>query len=111
MQMFGLIREIIGEQGFAWNRRLQMLQPLMNAPGMEEVAGRLGDKYGYSDAAAAVSVVRCLFLACFRTDRGPQYRPKSEPDPRLDLAVQGVLVSVSLCQGLLRYAGLRDGLA
>ena len=29
--MFGLMREIAGEQGFAWNRRLMMFQPSMGS--------------------------------------------------------------------------------
>jgi glutathione S-transferase len=59
-QMFGLIREIIGEQGFAWNRRLLMLQPLVHAPGMEAFVGGMASKYGYSDTGAALAPQRCV---------------------------------------------------
>ena len=65
VQMFGLIREIIGEQGFAWNRRLLMLQPIMQVDGMQALATRLGTKYGYSDSAVRAASQRCVeILAC-----------------------------------------------
>lgn len=60
VKMFGLIREIIGEQGFAWTRRLLMFKPIMNAPGMEELAARLGGKYGYSEEGAAQAPQKCV---------------------------------------------------
>lgn len=59
IQMFGFIHEIIGEQGFAWQRRIIMLEPLMSMPGMEDVALRLGGKYGVSDVAAAKAPELC----------------------------------------------------
>lgn len=58
--MMGLIREVIGECGFAWQRRLLMLQPLMGIAGLEEVAGRLSSKYGYSEQAAAAAPQHCI---------------------------------------------------
>lgn len=58
--MFGLINEVIGEQGFAWQRRLMMLQPIMQATGMEEVAQRLAAKYGFSEATASKAPGLCV---------------------------------------------------
>jgi glutathione S-transferase len=60
MQMFGFIQEIIGEQGFAWQRRLMMLQPIMGVPGMEDIAQRLGAKYGFTEEAASRAPRRCV---------------------------------------------------
>lgn len=67
--MFGLIREIIGEQGFAWNRRLLMLQPLIHAPGMEAFAKGMGVKYGYSDAGAELAPQRCVDILALLSDQ------------------------------------------
>ena len=60
IQMFGFIQEIIGEQGFAWQRRLMMLQPVMQAAGMEAIAQRLGAKYGFTEAAASRAPGLCV---------------------------------------------------
>jgi glutathione S-transferase len=60
MQMFGFIQEIIGELGFAWQRRLMMLQPLMAVPGMEDIAQRLGGKYGFTEEAARTAPHLCV---------------------------------------------------
>lgn len=55
VRMFGLSREICGENGFGWLRRLMLLAPMF-AEGVPEptraVAKRLGDKYGYSAETA-----------------------------------------------------------
>jgi glutathione S-transferase len=59
MKMFGFIHEIIAEQGFAWQRRLMMLQPLMGVPGMEEISQRLGGKYGFTEEAASRAPLQC----------------------------------------------------
>jgi glutathione S-transferase len=58
--MFGLIREIIGENGFAWNRRLLMFQPIMQLPAMEALMSRLAPKYGYSESAVAEAPDTCV---------------------------------------------------
>jgi glutathione S-transferase len=60
MQMFGFIQEVIGEQGFAWQRRLLMLQPLMGVPGMEDITQRLGAKYGYTEQASSRAPLLCV---------------------------------------------------
>ena len=53
--MFGLSREICGEEGFGWMRRLMLLRPMFGE-GVPEAARapaeRLGGRYGYSDGAA-----------------------------------------------------------
>lgn len=54
--MIGLSHEICGELGIGWNRRLQMIAPMMASPEPPEFATRLGGKYRYngpdSEAAA-----------------------------------------------------------
>ena len=51
--MFGLSHEIASEDGFAWNRRYQLLAPMLSAPDAETnpalAGGRLlGSSYGWS---------------------------------------------------------------
>ncbi len=54
--MFGLIHEIAGEDGFAWNRRYSMLGPVVKMhrekpnPALEGIV-RMAQEYGYSDEA------------------------------------------------------------
>lgn len=55
--MFGLTREIAGENGFGWNRRLQSIAA-SGGPGAAPVLARLAGKYGYSEAAAARAEAR-----------------------------------------------------
>lgn len=62
IEMFGLIQLIIGEQGFAWQRRLGMLHPVMGVAGMEEIARRMGQKYGYSEQAYEDSPRACAAI-------------------------------------------------
>jgi glutathione S-transferase len=61
--MFGLCHEICGEDGFAWNRRLMLLDQVLATPTLAdspvaEPVRRLGRKYGYSPATAAAAPVR-----------------------------------------------------
>ncbi len=56
--MFGLSREIVGEKGFGWCRRLMILESVMGVEGLEEIAQRLGEKYGYSAAELAQAIPR-----------------------------------------------------
>ncbi len=55
--MFGLIRELAGGNGYAWNRRLSLFKPIMDLarqdpnPAFESVQ-RMAAQYGYEDAAA-----------------------------------------------------------
>jgi len=55
--LFGLTREIAGENGFGWNRRLQSIAA-SGGPEAAPVLARLAGKYGYSDAAAARAETR-----------------------------------------------------
>ena len=65
-QMFGLIFELAGENGFGWSRRLMLLdrmlsQPMYMLPANHPVrtqVSTLGRKYGYSAAAAAAAPAR-----------------------------------------------------
>lgn len=58
--MFGLIREIVGENGFGWLRRLMMFQPIMGAGDTNPMMQHLCFKYGYTDDAASSSPQQCL---------------------------------------------------
>lgn len=58
VRMFGLANEVCGEGGFAWQRRLTLLQPLLASGGDEGVPALLGRKYGYSPEAAAAAPAR-----------------------------------------------------
>lgn len=64
MQMFGMINELAGENGIAWEKRLLMCHgPLSSMPPGAE--GRaffefLGQKYGYSPAAAEAAALRII---------------------------------------------------
>ena len=62
--MFGLINELAGENGIAWQKRLLMVHgPLSTlAPGAEGRAffEHLGAKYGYTPAAAAAAARRIV---------------------------------------------------
>lgn len=64
VRMFGLINELGGENGFAWNKRLMLTgQALSNAPaGSPEHAfwQTLGAKYGYSPQVAANAKTRMI---------------------------------------------------
>lgn len=53
--MIGLSHEICGELGIGWNRRLQMLAPIIDTGKAPEGIARMGNKYGYNspDAIAA----------------------------------------------------------
>jgi len=61
--MFGLLREIAGEQGLGWCRRLTLFHPLLSSPGAREnpaleIVVRLGERYRYSAAAAEAAPAR-----------------------------------------------------
>jgi glutathione S-transferase len=66
--MFGLLHEIAGEDGFAWNRRLQLLHPILAAAGdaAPPPIAKLGRSYGYSPETAqradgrVVAILRLL---------------------------------------------------
>lgn len=77
--MFGLIREIIGEQGFGWQRRLLMLQPLAQLPAMAEVFDRLANKYGYSEAAAKQAESVCIDILALLAQQLLQQQRAGQP--------------------------------
>jgi len=61
--MFGLLHEICGEDGFAWNRRLGLIDSVLGVPGLADspVAAplrRLAQKYGYAPDAVAAAPER-----------------------------------------------------
>jgi len=51
--VLGLSALVAGVDGFGWNRRLQMLAPMMALPEPPEVILRLAEKYGWSKRACA----------------------------------------------------------
>lgn len=58
VEVLGLSALIAGVDGFGWNRRLQMLTPMMTLAEPPEFALRLGRKYGWSEQALAASTAR-----------------------------------------------------
>ena len=56
--MLGLSALIAGVDGFGWNRRLQMLTPMLTLENPPDFAVRLGHKYGWSVQAYADSTNR-----------------------------------------------------
>lgn len=61
--MFGLAREICGEGGFGWMRRLMMIDVMLGTdapPAARAPAELLGARYGYSKPAAAAAKDRVI---------------------------------------------------
>jgi glutathione S-transferase len=62
IRMFGMANELLGEHGLVWAKRLLMVDgPLKSLPADDPQRGFwvfLGDKYGYSPAAAAAAATR-----------------------------------------------------
>jgi hypothetical protein len=64
--MFGVLRELAGECGLAWDRRLQSIAA-SGGPEASPVLARLAAKYGYNDAeleASQIRVSQTLTLCC-----------------------------------------------
>ncbi len=59
MHMFGLLRELAGDLGFAWYRRIALFQPLMEDDAMRPLMENLARRYGYSEQAAEIAPLRC----------------------------------------------------
>jgi glutathione S-transferase len=60
--MYGLANELMGENGFIWNRRHLMVRDFTRPevdPAVAEKFVILGEKYGYSPQAAAAAPGRC----------------------------------------------------
>ena len=55
--MFGVLRELAGECGLAWDRRLQSIAAA-GGPGASPVLAHLANKYGYSEPEVEASKVR-----------------------------------------------------
>jgi glutathione S-transferase len=65
----GLSREIAGERGLGWNRRLHMLAPMMCLDEPPEMSQRMGTKYGWSPqeyASSGLRIRQCLEYFCTR---------------------------------------------
>ena len=73
---FGLLREVAGQDGIGWNRRLQSIA-LSGGPATNPVLQRLADKYGYSDEAVKASEARTVeileLLSARLKDQGPYF--------------------------------------
>lgn len=63
-RMLGYAHELIGEQGFGWQRRLMLLHPMLAAAGDAAPEGirRMAGKYGYSAAAAEAAPARVIAI-------------------------------------------------
>lgn len=64
--MFGVLRELAGERGLAWDRRLQSISAA-GGPAASPVLALLASKYGYSEAEVEASkgrVAQVLTLCC-----------------------------------------------
>tara|TARA_R110000823_G_scaffold305166_4_gene427167 strand:- start:11655 stop:12419 length:765 start_codon:yes stop_codon:yes gene_type:complete len=57
-QVLGLSALLAGADGFAWNRRLQMLAPMMALDEPPEMIARMAHKYGWSEQALAAATDR-----------------------------------------------------
>jgi glutathione S-transferase len=77
--IIGLSRELAGERGLAWNRRLFMIAPLMQLPEPPEMVARMGAKYGWSEAELVLAAGRIqACLEYFTTRMRMQRRLQSD---------------------------------
>jgi glutathione S-transferase len=62
--VLGLAHELVGEQGLAWSRRLQLIHAGLQGTGgfAPKVAPYLGKRYGYSPEAGAAATARVAAL-------------------------------------------------
>ncbi|MCB1706092.1 MAG: hypothetical protein KDI17_14605 [Halioglobus sp.] len=58
VEVLGLSALIVGVDGFGWQRRLQLLAPMMMLEQPPEMACRLAHKYGWSEQASAAATSR-----------------------------------------------------
>ena len=72
-EMFGLITEIASEGGFAWLRRIRLIDILYAAAGDDEKAQRSPDnlaaRYGHAPGAAAAAEAGCADILAMLADR------------------------------------------
>jgi glutathione S-transferase len=59
----GLCALIAGAEGFGWQRRLLMLQPMLQLESVPPAGQRLAHKYGYSPAAVEQAPARMLEIS------------------------------------------------
>jgi len=73
ISMFGIINEICGENGFAWSKRLLMIDSMVNNssvdPATQKFWKQMGGKYVYSEEAAAAAPSRIIEVLKFLTSR------------------------------------------
>lgn len=76
-ELFGLGFLVAGEQGFAWQRRLMMLHPVMSLPEealaadhpVRQMVGRLAERYGYSPEAVTAAPARAAAVLRLLSER------------------------------------------
>ena len=77
---FGYINEICGENGFAWSKRLTMIHSMLSNAKLDEANRRfwvyMGNKYGYSPAAAEAAPARMAEILRLLGARLEQQRTK-----------------------------------
>jgi glutathione S-transferase len=73
ISMFGIINEICGENGFAWSKRLLMIDSMVNNssvdPATKKFWTQMGGKYVYNEEAAAAAPARMIEVLEFLTSR------------------------------------------
>ena len=73
ISMLGIINEICGENGFAWSKRLMMIDAMLSNPEVNPATRNfwqhLGGKYGYSKDAAAAAPARIIEVLEFLASR------------------------------------------
>ena len=78
--MFGYGNEICGENGFAWSKRLTMIHAMLSNPKVDEANRKfwiyMGNKYGYSPAAAEAAPARMAEILQHLGTRLEQQRAK-----------------------------------
>lgn len=58
VEVLGLSALIAGVDGFGWNRRLQMLAPMLALKEPPEMISRMANKYGWSESAHGIATER-----------------------------------------------------
>ncbi|MAJ62134.1 MAG: hypothetical protein CBC48_20690 [bacterium TMED88] len=71
-QMFGLLHELCGQDGFGWNRRQMLFAPLLSLPadhpGRRAIAS-MSERYGCSERGAARAAHRCAEVLILLADQ------------------------------------------
>ena len=80
VSMFGCANEICGQNGFAWSKRLTMIHAMLSSPKVDEANRKfwvyMGNKYGYSPAAAEAAPTRTAEILRHLGTRLEQQRAK-----------------------------------